>query len=124
MNKKRRFRPVLYLDTNIILDYIRKRNSDSIALLEIIKKRKLKCWTSYFTLLELTDKELENKWIWKRVQRGETLEDILRTRYPRKLSKDEMRAVYDELVEKFMKDFIDPDIIVLNIPGDDDWDSI
>ena len=82
MTRKRRLRPILYLDTNIILDYIRNRNSDSVALVEIIRKRRLKSWTSYYALLELTDKELENKWIWKRIQKGETFEDILRTRYP------------------------------------------
>ncbi len=124
MTRKRRLRPILYLDTNIILDYIRNRNSDSVALLEIIRKRRLKSWTSYYALLELTDKELENKWIWKRIQKGETFEDVLRTRYPRKLLRDEMRAVYDEIIEKFMEDFLESDIIFLNIPNSDDWDSI
>ena len=89
----RRRKPVPYLDTNVILDYIRKRNSDSVGLLETIRKRRLRSWTSFYSLLELTDKELENKWIWKRAQKGETFDDILRSRYPRKLSEDELRAV-------------------------------
>ncbi|MCL5786082.1 MAG: PIN domain-containing protein [Candidatus Thermoplasmatota archaeon] len=121
---ERRKKPIPYFDSNVILDYIRKRRNDSVLLLETIKRRKLRSWSSFYMLLELTDKEQENKWIWKRAQKGETLDDILRTRYPRNLTKDELRAVYDEIIEKFMTDFIVSDIIYVNIPSNEDWDEI
>jgi predicted nucleic acid-binding protein len=120
----RRKKPRPYLDSNIILDYIRNRKNDSVLLLETIKRRKLRTWTSFYTLLEVIDKEQENKWIWKRAQQGETFDDILRTRYPRNLSRDELRSVYDDVVKKFMADFVDTDILYLNVPYDEDWDDI
>ncbi len=33
-------KPVIYLDTNVILDYIRQRNNDSVVLIETIKRGK------------------------------------------------------------------------------------
>ncbi|MHB1507448.1 MAG: type II toxin-antitoxin system VapC family toxin [Cuniculiplasma sp.] len=124
MTTTRRKKPKPYLDTNIILDYIRNRKKDSVLLLETLKRRKLRTWTAFYTILEVIDKELESKWIWRRAQSGETLEDIIRTRYPRKLTKEELRSVYDEVVKKFWKDFIETDIIYLSVPYDEDWDDI
>lgn len=116
--------PVIYLDTNVILDHIRQRNNDSVMLIESIKKRKIKTWTSYYTLFEITEKQKEDTWVWKRVKNKESLDDILRTRYPMKLNKDEMRTVYDQIQSKFWKDFMDKEIILVNLPTDDDWDKI
>jgi predicted nucleic acid-binding protein len=95
-----------------------------VILLEAIKRKKIRCWTSYYTILELMDREQENKWIWKRVQNGETLDDFLRHRYPRKLSEAELHAVYSEVEDKFFKPFVDTDIISVMIPDDKSWDAI
>lgn len=117
-------KPVIYLDTNVILDHIRQRNNDSVVLIESIKKRKIKTWTSYYTLFEITEKQKEDSWVWKGVKNKESLDDILRTRYPMKLNKYEMRTVYDEIQSKFWKDYIEKDVILVNLPRDDDWDNI
>ncbi len=114
----------LYLDTNVILDYLRQRGNDSVMLLESIKRRKIITWTSYFTLFEITEKQQEDTWIWKRVKNKESLDDIIRTRYPRKLNRDEKRSVFDELSLKFWDNFIETNIIYINLPKDDDWDEI
>ena len=114
----------LYLDTNVILDYLRQRGNDSVMLLESIKRRKIITWTSYFTLFEITEKQQEGTWIWKRVKNKESLDDIIRTRYPRKLNRDEKRSVFDELSLKFWDNFIETNIIYINLPKDDDWDEI
>lgn len=121
---QRRKKPRPYLDTNVILDYIRGRNHDSELLLETIKRRKIRCWTSFYTLLELIDREQENRWIWRRVQNGETLDDILRHRYPRKLNESELQSVFDEVDKKFMKPFVDPDIVNVMVPTDESWSAI
>lgn len=123
-NKHPSRKPVIYLDTNVILDHIRQRNTDSVMLIESIKKRKIKAWTSYYTLFEITEKQKEDTWIWKRFKHKESLDDILRTRYPMKLNKMEMRDVYDEIQSKFWKDYIEKDVIVVNLPRDEDWDNI
>jgi len=95
-----------------------------MLLLETIKRKKIRCWTTYYTALELMDREQENKWIWKRVQKGETLDDFLRHRYPRKLSEADLLEVYNEVEDKFLKPFVDTDIITLMVPTNEGWDSI
>lgn len=117
-------KPVIYLDTNIILDYIRQRNNDSVVLIETIKKRKVKAWTSYFTLFEITEKEKEDHWVWKRFKNKESLDDILRTRYPMKLNRDELRTVYDQVQLKFWEDYIEKEVIFTNLPRDEEWDKV
>lgn len=117
-------KPVIYLDTNVILDHVRQRNNDSVVLIESIKKRKIKTWTSYYTLFEITEKQKEDTWVWKRIKNKESLDDILRTRYPMKLNKDEMRTMYDHIQSKFWEDYIDKNVILVNLPRDEDWDNI
>lgn len=120
----RRKKPRPYLDTNVILDYIRKRNDDSEDLLREIKNRRLTCWTSYFTLLELLDKEQENKWIERRAKAGETFDDILRHRYPRELEPDELEGSARVLVESFIRPFVEKDIIITTLPDAQTWDNV
>jgi predicted nucleic acid-binding protein len=108
----------------VILDYIRKRNISSISLLEEIKENRIRCYTSYYTLFELIDSEQENKWIWKRVQEGETLDDFLRHRYPRALEKDELRAVFKSIESRFLIPFVKSGIVQVVIPESESWDSI
>lgn len=48
---------LLYLDTGIFLDLIRKRNDDSIALFNDVKKGKYDALTSALTLLEIIENE-------------------------------------------------------------------
>gem|GEM_PF-2659198 len=120
----RRKKPRPYINTNIILDYIRNRNHDSVLLMETIKRRKIQCFTSYYTILELIDREQENKWIWKRAQHGEALDDIIRRRYPRELSEAELRDAFNEIENKFLKPFVDSDIVVVTVPLDESWDSL
>jgi len=92
--------------------------------METIKRKKIKCWTSYYTILELIDREQENKWIWRRVQNGETFDDILRHRYPRKLSEAELLDVFDEVENRFLKHFVDPNIVIVTVPLETSWDQI
>jgi predicted nucleic acid-binding protein len=117
----RRKKPRPYIDTNVILDYIRNRNHDSVLLLETIKRKKIRCWTSWHTLLELIDREQENKWIWNGVQHGETLDDFLRHRYPRKLTEAELGAVFAEVVDRFVKPFSGTNIIFVMVPSGKSW---
>jgi predicted nucleic acid-binding protein len=120
----RRRKPRPYIDTNIILDYIRNRNHESVLLMETIKHKRIKCWASYYAVLELLDRAQESRWVWKRAQSGETLDDIFRQRFPRKLSVVELCDDYEEVNEKFLKPFVDTDIIAIMVPFDNSWDSI
>jgi predicted nucleic acid-binding protein len=121
---QRRKKPRPYIDTNLFLDYVRNRNKESVMLLETIRHKKIVCRTSYYTLLELIDREQENRWIWKRVQTGDTLDDFLRHRYPRKLDNADLSTAFKEVETKFLKPFVDTDIVYLVYPSGQSWDSI
>lgn len=46
-----------YLDTNILLDILRKRGEEAIKLFDLIKANKQTCSTSQFALMELIEQE-------------------------------------------------------------------
>lgn len=122
--KNPKIHPKPYLDTNVILDYIRKRNKDSVKLLKIIKRKKIKCCTSYFTLLELIDAEQENIWIKTRINKGVTFDDIFRKRYPRELTKAQLRKAFSKIDRTFYDPFVETKIVDIMIPNGNSWDSI
>jgi len=106
------------------LDYIRKRNQDSIKLLKIIKRKKIKCWTSYFTLLELIDAEQENIWIKTRIKKGKTFDDIYRKRRPRDLTNTQLLRAFGRIDKNFYNQFVITNIVDVMIPNGNSWDSI
>lgn len=55
--------PYLYLDTNVILDFLHNRYQPSMELLRRIRERHWKCSTSSFALLEMYDAEQLDKFI-------------------------------------------------------------
>jgi predicted nucleic acid-binding protein len=120
----RRIKPKPYLDTNVILNYIRKRNDDSEILMLTILRRKIKCWTSYYTILELIDKGQESSWIYKKAKDGATFDDILRKRHPRGLTKAELHDAFDVLKKKFFAPFIESEIVAVMRPTYQAWDGI
>jgi len=119
-----KIRPIPYLDTNVILDFIRKRNDHSEYLLHTILRRKIKCWTSYYTILELLDRTQESQWIHRRTDEGASFDDILRKRYPRGLTKPELKASSGIIEKKFLTPFVATDIIGVKIPEPEGWDDI
>lgn len=56
-------KPILYLDTNIIMDIVHNRWKPSVQLAERIRKEKWKCISSRFTNLEWLDTEHEQCYI-------------------------------------------------------------
>jgi predicted nucleic acid-binding protein len=120
----RRRKPRSYIDTNVILDYIRKRDDDSTYLLKTIARKRLKSYTTAYSLLELLDRQQEDAWIEKRVKAKESFEDILRQRYPRQLNKAELDNVFEQVDKKFLKQFVDSEIIYVGRPTQDSWDEI
>ena len=68
--------PILYLDTNIILDVLHSRWAASKELFERIKSERWKCITSRFTMLELLDTEHEECFIENKKAEGYPLSRI------------------------------------------------
>ena len=95
-----------YIDTVIILDYIKNRNTKSIQFLENLKDNNdwIGC-TSSFTKLELIDnlQSLEHM-ANLAIKENRTLDEITRTRNQRNLTKSELSSTAEK-VEKFFKKF-------------------
>ena len=95
-----------YIDTVIILDYIKNRNTKSIQFLENLKdNNEWLGYTSSFTKLELVDNlqsldHMNNL----AIKENRTLDEITRKRNQRKLMKHELTSSVDN-VEKFFDRF-------------------
>ena len=120
VRRKKSRRPYLYLDTNVILDIIRNRRVASTILLDKIKNGKFDACTSYFTLLEVTDQEQEYKFFWKMLEKGYSLDKILRTRFHRELTKQDLKEVTEKIDTIFWKPF--KDVIGFYYLEKDGWD--
>jgi predicted nucleic acid-binding protein len=89
----------IYLDTNIILDYIDKRDNQSTHLLETIRRKKWKCSSSVFTMMELCDVKKDQLFFHNTyVKQKWTIDRFLRERYKRNLSPSDL-----EDVEEYVK---------------------
>lgn len=69
--------PYLYLDTNVILDFLHSRYIPSMELLRKIRERHWKCSTSSFALLEMYDVEQLDKFIEKLRLKGYSWSQIM-----------------------------------------------
>ncbi len=111
-----------YLDTVIILDYIKERNTKSIQFLENLRDNNdwIGC-TSSFTKLELIDnlQSLEHM-ANLAIKENKTLDEITRTRNQRKLTKSELSSTAKK-VEKFFKIF-ENKIILFDL-NENDWNK-
>ncbi len=87
---------VFYIDTNIALDYITGRNTQTISVLEKISNRGWKCISSSFLTMEaadykkdslfFTEKALEKKWEIRRIMRETYNKDLRRGDFEKTLS--------------------------------------
>lgn len=101
-----------YIDTVIILDYLKNRNTKSIQFLENLKDNN--DWigyTSSFTKLELIDnlQSLEHM-ANLAIKENKTLDEITRKRNQRNLTKSELSSTAEK-VEKFFNKFEDKIIL-------------
>jgi predicted nucleic acid-binding protein len=70
--------PRIYVDANIILDVILKRNNPSMQLLERIKNEHWVCTTSRFAFLEVLDTLHEQYFINNLLAEGQPLSQVIR----------------------------------------------
>jgi predicted nucleic acid-binding protein len=119
-------KPKPYLDTNVILDYMRARGSshNAVLLLENIKRLKIECITSQYTQLELIDRLQEDKWIERCKDRGLSLDDISRHHRERDLAEPDLKDVFRHIEDGFLRPFVDRGIISMVAPKTDTWDKI
>jgi len=118
---------VFFLDTNVILDYLEKRNQDVIdilaQLLHFHSKGRIVVATSVFTVAELMDTEFQIRFIGECINDRMSGDEIIS-----KLNRDKelYRQVAERNKEKVsskVKDFIQRNQIeVLSLPSSQVWD--
>jgi len=115
---KKKRAPYLYVDTNVFLDVVWKRRESSIVLVNRIKTKKIKACTSTFTFLEATDKEQEYKFFWKMLGKHHSFDEILRLRFQRQLTKQDLEDVIETVDAQFWKPYKDAiDFYYLELDG-------
>ena len=110
--------PNVYIDTNICRDCIRRRNKDSIHLMEIIRDKKWGCTTSIFTIMELVDVEKDDIFFTKKITRGWEINHILRQRYDKDLNRED----FDEVTKRIRNFFENYNFIELVTLTNEGWD--
>lgn len=118
---------VFFLDTNVILDYLEKRNQDVIdilaQLLHFHSKSRIVVATSIFTVAELIDTEFQIRFIGECINDRMSGDEIIS-----KLNRDKemYRQVSEKNREKVaskVKEFIAKNQIeVLSLPSSQAWD--
>lgn len=118
---------VFFLDTNVILDYLEKRNQDVIdilaQLLHFHSKGRIVVATSVFTVAELIDTEFQIRFIGECINDRMSGDEIIG-----KINRD--REMFREIAERNkekvsskVKEFISRNQIeVLSLPSDQVWD--
>jgi len=100
---------IVFLDTNVILDYLEKRNRkvmDIVAqLLFFHQREKIILATSVFNIAELIDKEFEIHLIGNFVSERMSYDEILKRKNNKKLSR-EIATKNRRSIERKIKDFI------------------
>lgn len=89
----------VFLDTNILLDVLWKRNIASIRLLEQLRIRKIPIYISYLSVLELVDKEQENVFLHKLLAKHLSLNEIFRKKKEKRLTLFERKEAVDKVFE-------------------------
>ncbi|OGI27363.1 MAG: hypothetical protein A2359_04550 [Candidatus Moranbacteria bacterium RIFOXYB1_FULL_43_19] len=88
----------IYLDTNIIRDYLENRNPKSVELVELARQKGWECLTSAFTMMELADLEQDSIFFQKTVIRKKwDVDRFLRERRQKTLSDNDYKDLEEYL---------------------------
>lgn len=88
----------VYLDTNILRDYMENRNQKSIELVECVRQKNLECYTSSFSMMELSDLQKDTMFFQKTViSKKWDIDKFLRQRRQKDLSEDNYKELEEYL---------------------------
>lgn len=90
---------IVYLDTNVILDFILKRKNEAVLLIESIKSRKWKIITSSFSMVEMSDWKKRDLFTRNKIELNWDMDAIFSKKNKTDLGKYEF-----EKVEKWLLD--------------------
>lgn len=100
---------IVFLDTNVILDYLENRSKEVIyiiqRLLDYHKKGRIMLATSIFNVAELIDKEFEIKFFGKLILEKLSFDEVLKRKNDKRLFR-EISVEHKNRIEKTVKKFL------------------
>jgi len=87
----------IYLDTNVIRDCLKRRNLNTIRLLEIIREKKIECKSSIFSIMELIDVEKDDIFFKNCIRKGEEITSIMRKKSRRDLKLEDLNEIWKDI---------------------------
>ncbi len=111
--------PTIYIDTNVCRDCIKRRNKETIHMMGLIRDKKWKCYTSIFSIMELTDTEKDSIFFNKKMRIGWDINKILRLRQQKDLNTGDLKEA-EEIVKSFFEEYKFVEIV--NLEGGKAWD--
>lgn len=94
-------KPIIYIDSNIIVDIVHGFHTPSIDLIETIKRNGWRCATSQFALMEALDVQKDNRFASEKIEEGWTFKKILRKRDDKELSDRSLKIIYEKIKNQF-----------------------
>jgi len=105
MPRRKRKIKSFYIDTNVALDYITKRNVDTIIVLEGIKEKGWRCVSSTFLAMEMADYKKDALFVADKVfNKKWEIRKILRESYKKQLKDSDFENIADWF-EDFKKNY-------------------
>ena len=74
----RRKNKILYIDTNVALDYITDKDKNVIVLMKSVKSRKWKLRISTFAMIELAEYRKNEIYLWGELSKNRSLNSIIK----------------------------------------------
>jgi predicted nucleic acid-binding protein len=118
---------VFFLDTNVILDYLEKRNQDVIdilaQLLHFHSKSRIVVATSIFTIAELIDAEFQIRFIGECINDRMSGDEIIsKLNRDRELYRQVAERNKEKVASKVEEFIVKKQIEVLSLPSNEAWD--
>lgn len=93
----------LYLDTNVILDFVSDKDSNAVVLMESVKSRNWNLRTSTFAMIELAEYRRNEIFLWDKLSQSKSLNNIMKKiRNPRE--KKALKPYHFQQVSSWMED--------------------
>ncbi|OQX22683.1 MAG: hypothetical protein BWK75_00125 [Candidatus Altiarchaeales archaeon A3] len=86
-----------YLDTNILLDYLRDRDKSTFDFIKTAKEKEINFVTSHFAIFEVLDLEAQDKFIFKELKNKKSFDEIRRNLRYRDLTERELENIYKKV---------------------------
>lgn len=121
-SNKKQVKPTLYLDTCIIQNSLRRRNTDDVVFFKRLESLGFKCITSIYTLLELFETAKDRTFLLNEViKKWIEVNTFLINRRNKNLSVTDLTEISDDINNFFSENHF---LEIYNINDDEDWNLV